>query len=322
MVSRRRLGVIGCGAVVQSIYLKALAYFPEINLARVNDVNPDSAARVALTSGASVSSQQQIMADCEIVVIATPPSSHAELVESFLTDGRTVICEKPFVGRRDDAERLTRLAVDQGCKLFVAHFRRCFPSVRLARALIGSGILGQVTKLSAFEGGRFSWQAESSYVYKDPYGGVLFDTGSHTLDTLLYAAGFDTGSLEVTAVHTQRDSPEPSNDIDCHLALSRDGREIPGHFKLSRIVATANKIRVECENGFVELPVGLTNYVRLGGREGRAVVVHARESYSDLIDCFALELKEMFFPDDDSAFSAEKFVNLTKVLETVSLSGC
>ena len=68
------------------------------------------------------------------------------------------------------------------------------------------GVLGQVTELSAFEGGRFSWQAESGYVYKDPYGGVLFDTGSHTLDTLLYVACFDTGSLEVTTVHTQRDS--------------------------------------------------------------------------------------------------------------------
>ena len=322
MVARRRLGVIGCGAVVQSIYLKALAYFPEINLARVNDLNPDSAARVALISGATVSSQQQIMADCEIIVIATPPTSHAELVESFLTEGRTVICEKPFVGRRADAERLARLAVERRSKLFVAHFRRCLPSVRLARALIGSGILGQVTELSAFEGGRFSWQAESGYVYKDPYGGVLFDTGSHTLDTLLYVACFDTGSLEVTTVHTQRDSPEPSNDLESHVSLSRDGREIPGHFKLSRVVATANKIRVECANGFIELPVGLTNYVRLGGSEGQAVVVHARESYSDLIDCFAMELKEMFFPDENSAFSAEKFINLTELLESVSVSGC
>ena len=321
MIPRRRLGIIGCGAVVQNNYLTALAYFPEITLARVSDLNRDSAARVAAISGAEASSQEQIMADCEIVVIATPPSSHPELVERFLAEGRTVICEKPFVGRRSDAERLVRLAADRNSDLFVGHFRRCFPSVRLGRALVESGILGRVTNVSAYEGGRFSWQAESSYVYKDPYGGVLFDTGSHTLDMLLYVACFDTGTLEVTDAQTQRDSREPSNDLEARVSLSRGGREISGHFKFSRVAATANKILIQCENGFVELPVGLANYVRLGSREGHAVVVHARENYTDLMDCFALQLKQMFVPDADRTFSADRFINLTAILESVSNGG-
>jgi predicted dehydrogenase len=318
MSSRRRLGVIGCGAVVQNNYLPALAYYPEIHLARVNDLNADAADAVAAISGAEASSQEQIMADCEIVVIATPPGSHLGLVERFLADGRTVICEKPFVARRADAERLIELAVDRNSKLFVAHFRRCFPSVRLGRALIESGILGQVTNVSAYEGGRFSWQSKSSYVYKDPHGGVLFDTGSHTLDMLLYVACLDTGSLEVTRARTERDCSEPSNDLEAHVSLSLGDREIPGHFKLSRVGATANKILVECENGFVELPVGLANYVRIGNRDGRAVIVYARESYADLMDCFALQFKQMLFPDEDDTFSAERFINLTGLLESVN----
>lgn len=268
MTPRRRLGVIGSGAVVQKNYLPALACYPEIYFARVNDLNSHAAAFVAGASGAEASSQEQIMADCEIVIIATPPGSHPGLVEKFLADGRTVICEKPFVGKTADAERLVRLAEDRKSRLFVAHFRRCFPSVRLARALIESGILGQITQVSAYEGGRFSWQAKSSYVYKDPHGGVLFDTGSHTLDMLLYVAGMDTGSLEVTEARTERDCLEPSNDLEAHVSLLCGAREIPGHFKLSRVAATANKIRVECENGFVELPVGLANYVRIGKKDG------------------------------------------------------
>lgn len=318
MSLRRRLGIIGCGAVVQRNYLPALAYYPDIHLARVNDLNREAAARIAAMSGAAVSTQEQILADCEIVVVATPPGTHAELVENFLADGRTVICEKPFVGRRADAEFLSRLAADRKSSLFVGHFRRCFPSVRLARALIESGILGQVTHLSAYEGGRFSWQAESGYVYKDPLGGVLFDTGSHTLDMLLYAAGLDSGDLDVTAVHTQRDCPEPSNDLEARLSLSRGGGEISGHVKFSRVLATANKILVGCENGFVEMPVGLASYVRLGAPGGRAVTVHARENYSDLMECFAIQLRQMFSPDSNRTFSAEKFVNLTGVLESVS----
>lgn len=318
MDSRRRLGIIGCGAVVQRNYLSALSYYPEIHLARVNDLNPQSAARVAAASGAESSSQDQIMDDCEIVVIATPPATHAELVEKFLNDGRTVICEKPFVGKRSDAEHLVRLASERNSKLFVPHFRRCFPSVQLGRALIESKILGEVTNITAYEGARFVWQAESSYVYRDPYGGVLFDTGSHTLDMVLYVAGLDEGALEVAEVHTQRDCPEPSHDLEAKVTFSRGEREISGHFKLSRVMATANKICVECENGFVELPVGLSNYVRVGKRGHRAVVVHARESFADLMECFALQFKQMFFDDEDRVFTAEKFVNLSGVLESIS----
>jgi predicted dehydrogenase len=317
MTARRRLGIVGCGAVVQSLYMKALGFYPEIQLARVNDLNSESAARVAATSGAEPSTVEQIMADCEIVVVATPPATHAKIVEGFLSEGRTVICEKPFVGRRVDAERLAALADERKSQLFVAHFRRCFPSVRLARALIDSGILGDITAVSAYEGGRFSWQAESGYVYKDPYGGVLFDTGSHTLDMLLYVAGLDSGSVRVATARTVRDCPEPSHDLEAQVCLSREGRDISGHFKFSRVLATANKIRVECENGFVELPVGLANYVRLGGRDGRAVIVYSRESYDDLTDCFALQFKQMFFPDEDRTFSVDRFVNLTEVLEAV-----
>ena len=318
MAVRRRLGVIGCGAVVQKMYLPSLAYFGEVHLARVNDMDPGSAAKVAGISGAIVSTQQQIMEDCEIVVIATPPDSHAGIVESFLSEGRTVICEKPFVGKRSDAERLVQLAMQRKSRLFVAHFRRNFPSVRLARSLIESGVLGEVVEVCAFEGGRFSWQAHSNYVYKDRYGGVLFDTGSHTIDSLLFAACLDTGSLEVTSVQTLRSSPEPSNELESVVSISRGGKEILGKFKFSRVVANSNKILIKCENGFVEFPVGLTNYVRMGGLDGRSVVVHARDFYADLMDCFALELKEMFSPEVNSIFSAERFINLTEVLESLN----
>lgn len=318
MISTRRLGVIGCGAVVMNNYLPALAYYPSINFARVNDLDADAAATIAAMSGAEPSSQEQIMADCEIVIVATPPNSHFELVERFLTEGRIVICEKPFVGSKIDAEVLTRLAADNKSKLFVAHFRRCFPSARLGRALIETGILGQVTNVSVYEGGRFSWQSHSNYVYKDPNGGVLFDTGSHALDMLLFVAGLDTGSFQVTTARTERDCPEPSNDLEAYVTISRGHVEIPGHFKFSRVKANANKVRVECENGFVEMPVGLANYVRMGRKGGGSVIVHARESYTNIIDCFALQLNQMFFPDEGRTFSVERFINLTALLEIVN----
>jgi predicted dehydrogenase len=318
MSMKHKLGIIGCGAVVQKLYLKALSLYPEITIECVNDLNNASAQKISALTGAKTSSLEKIKAECDIVIIATPPSSHTALVEDMLTRGRTVVCEKPFVGTKRDAERLTRLADERNSALFVAHFRRCFPSVRLARSLMESDILGSVSGISAYEGGRFSWEAESGYVYKDPYGGVLFDTGSHTLDMLLYVACLDSGSLEVTAASVERDCPEPSHEVEARVTLLSEGRAIPARFKLSRFLATANKIRVDCENGFIELPVGMANYVRLGRQDSKSVIVHARESYDNLTDCFALQFRQMFYPDVKRTFVAEKFINLAALLEALS----
>lgn len=318
MKPKRKLGIIGCGAVTQKNYLSTLPFYPDIAIACVHDLNSSIAQKVAEKTGARVVSVEAIKSECEIVVIATPPSSHASLVEEMLASGRTVICEKPFVGTKRDAERLAQLASERNSKLLVSHFRRCFSSVRLARSIVQSGILGTVKKISAYEGGRFSWQTESGYVYKDPYGGVLFDTGSHTLDMVLHVACFDSGSLEVRSAEVARDCPEPSHELEAKALLVKDGREIKSHFKFSRIVATANKIRVDCENGFVELPIGLVNYVRLGKQGGKSIIVRARESYENLMDCFALQFKQMFYDDPERTFSAEKFINLSALLEAVS----
>jgi predicted dehydrogenase len=314
---KRKLGIIGCGAVVQKNYLQALPLYPDVGVSFVHDLNPSAAEKIAAKIGARVSTPEVIKAECDIVVIATPPSSHAALVAEMLTKGRTVICEKPFVGTKSDAVHLVQLAAERNSELFVAHFRRAFPSVRLARALVETGVLGAVTRVSAFEGGRFSWEAESGYVYKDPYGGVLFDTGSHTLDMLLHVAGLDSGPLEVTSARVVRDCPEPSHDVEAKATLVREGKEIPAHFKLSRFMATANKIRVDCESGFVELPVGLVDYVRVGRQDGKSVIVRAKESYGDIMDCFALQFKQMFNPDPQRTYSAEKFINLTALLEVL-----
>jgi hypothetical protein len=56
----------------------------------------------------------------------------------------------------------------------------------------------------------------------------------------------------------------------------------------------------------------------MGRTGGRAVIVYARESYADLMDCFAIQLKQMFGPDEDGTFSAERFINLTGLLESVN----
>lgn len=313
----KTLGIIGCGAVTQSNYAKVLNLYRDINVKYVFDINTELAEQVAKLFGATVIAKEDLIKHSDIIVIATPPSTHYALVKEALIKGKKVICEKPFVGNTKDCEDLIKTAADAGAELYVAHFRRLFPAVTVARSIVCSGLLGNITSIEVYEGGRFSWKTQSGYVYKDPYGGVLFDTGSHTIDTALFIAGIDTIEMSSTVVKITKDKEEPAHDIDAKLKIATTTGDIDFTVKLSRRVLLSNKIRVVGENGFIDIPAGMSSFLRLSSKNS-STIIYSDIEYPDLMDCFAVQFKEMFYDVKNSIFDASRFVNLTKVLETIA----
>jgi predicted dehydrogenase len=311
-----RTGIIGCGMVVQKNYLSALPAIPFIKVTDVYDLNKYSADYVAEIMMAQTSSLAEMKKNVDTVIIATPPQTHYELAKEFILAGKHVVCEKPFVGKKDQAIELTKLAQRHNVNLFVAHFRRCFPTVKLARSIVKSGILGKIKSFSLTEGGRFTWSAKSGYTSTDPYGGVLFDTGSHTLDMALYISGLDSKKVEFFLTKIVRDKQEPSHEFQADIRFVSSNSRGKGHIFLSRYRTLSNIIIVEGEYGSVELSVGLSNKILLRGKNG-TTIVHTEESITDLMECFALQFHEMFHGQKD-AFTSDKFVNLTSLLETIS----
>jgi predicted dehydrogenase len=317
MTKKRKVAIIGCGAVTQLNYVKELPRVPNVKVAYVYDLNEKLAKSVADSFDARVAAPQEIRERADAVIIATPPSTHKEIVTYYAERVPIIVCEKPFVGRKKDALDLVALARKKKVSLYVAHFRRCFPQVELARNLIGSGALGSIRGLYVYEGGRFSWPTESEYVSKDIYGGVLYDTGSHTLDMALYAAGLDDGSFGVKVRNVQRDRPEPSHEMKARFSFtSRKGNGI-GEVYFSRYKALANKVRIVLDRGTVEIPVGLSDRIRLTGKSGSSLLFTAT-TYKDLMECFRLQYHYIFNTEMRSQFEATRFVNLSGMLETLA----
>ncbi|RZJ82481.1 MAG: Gfo/Idh/MocA family oxidoreductase [Flavobacterium sp.] len=313
-----KIGIIGCGAVTQNSYSKALSMYQNVKVAYVYDTNSELAEDVALMFGASSVTKEILLSESDIVIIATPPSTHHSLVKEALAKGKKVICEKPFVGTFDESVDLIDTAKKHNSKLYVAHFRRCYPSVQLARSIIKSGILGDVTSIKAYEGGHFSWQTKSGYVFKDPFGGVLFDTGSHTVDMALHIANLDGSNFETKISKVGRDRTEPAHEIDAEMKLIKEDKsEIDFTLKLSRRSVLANKIRVNCTNGYIDVPVLMSNYIRLGGKNS-STVIYSNIKYNTLTDCFAMQFKGMFDDTENSIFEASLFCGLTKILENIA----
>ncbi len=80
----------------------------------------------------------------DAVAVATPTSTHHEVVRAALEAGRHVLVEKPITDDVDSARHLCELADDKNLVLMVGHVFLFNPAVEEARRLIDDGELGRL----------------------------------------------------------------------------------------------------------------------------------------------------------------------------------
>ncbi|MEO6050798.1 MAG: Gfo/Idh/MocA family oxidoreductase [Pyrinomonadaceae bacterium] len=82
--------------------------------------------------------------DIDIVVIATPVSTHHEIAKKALLSGKHCFIEKPMTASVAEAEELVEIADRNGLKLFVDHTFIYTGAVRKMKEIITSGRLGGI----------------------------------------------------------------------------------------------------------------------------------------------------------------------------------
>jgi predicted dehydrogenase len=312
------LGLIGCGAVVHTMYAKALIGRDAYKVRYVCDLDAAQAASAAALFGAEAVSLETLADQAEAVVISTPPSSHASLVRSCLRPGRTILCEKPYMTGYKDALAVCEESHAAGARLYVGHFRRTFPQLELARNLVAMGLIGELSGIAVSEGGRFTWKAISHYTTQDPNGGVLWDTGSHTLDMALFASGLDgRPGFEIEDIQVRRDKPEPSHDFRGDFKLSLDGQPITGRIHVSRKEVLPNLVQISGSRGQVAFVTDMDDRVRLTTSTG-SIVLRAERSYARILECFDVQLHRILTGDRPEPFAAENFVSQIKLMEALA----
>ncbi len=84
----------------------------------------------------------------DAVVVATPTSTHFELVERALQANKHVLVEKPITYSLNDAAALCRLADSRERVLMVGHVFLFNPAIRAAKEYIDNSELGQIKYVS------------------------------------------------------------------------------------------------------------------------------------------------------------------------------
>jgi predicted dehydrogenase len=85
--------------------------------------------------------------DVDAVIVATPTSTHREIVETCLNAGVHVLVEKPLAATVVDAEALAALEKESSRTLMVGHTFLFNPAVRAIKGYLDQGLLGELRYL-------------------------------------------------------------------------------------------------------------------------------------------------------------------------------
>jgi predicted dehydrogenase len=126
----------------------------------------------------------------DLVVVATPNTSHHPIAKQCLLAGRHVVVDKPFTTTLSEAEELVQLAKEKRRVLSVYQERRHTGDFVTLQKVLAEKTLGRVVSYEAhFERFRPELKPEAWREQPLPGSGVWFDLGPHLLDQALLLFG-------------------------------------------------------------------------------------------------------------------------------------
>ena len=139
-----RYGLIGAG-VVAEMHLDAMAELDDIELVGIAAHDREAAAARAREYGAArlPRTTSCSRSELDVVVVATPHPSHAELTIAALETGAHVLCEKPLAPEAREADAMIAAADRAGRLLGVCFQQRFRPVIAAARRLVDEGGSGR-----------------------------------------------------------------------------------------------------------------------------------------------------------------------------------
>ena len=182
-----RVGILGYGAIGHE-HNAAITRTEGLELVAVCDPNPDRVAAAQQLSPAvrGHATGEDLLADSDVdlVIVSTPPDTHAAWALRSLEAGKSVVVEKPFCITVEEADRQIEAAAARGLTLAVYQNRRWDPDYLALKRVVRSGALGEVFHYESFIGG---YGHPCNYWHSDEAisGGAIYDWGSHYLDWVL-----------------------------------------------------------------------------------------------------------------------------------------
>lgn len=174
-----KAGIIGTGRI-------ANRFIPEVKLvsgiSAQGVYNPHKESAEVFAEKWEIEAYDDLEAffnDVDVVYVASPHQTHYEYVKSALEHGKHVLCEKPMMLKREQAEEIFRYAKGHGCILFEGIKTAYCPGFEKLLGIACSGTIGNIRYVDAcftkLEG------KEKRELTDLKYGGSFTELGSYCL---------------------------------------------------------------------------------------------------------------------------------------------
>ena len=181
---RLRVGIIGCGLIGQK---RAKALPAADQLVACADVSLDRAQALARSSGASAVTDWRIVTHdpaIDVVIVATPHDTLAEITLAAVDAGKHVLVEKPAARLASELIPVLVARDKKRVQVHVGFNHRYHRSLLKAKELISTGVLGELMFIRGRygHGGRIGYDREWRANPAVSGGGELIDQGPHLID--------------------------------------------------------------------------------------------------------------------------------------------
>ncbi|MEO9892903.1 Gfo/Idh/MocA family oxidoreductase [Aurantibacter sp.] len=180
-----RWGIAGPGNIAHK-FAKDLQLVEGGRISAVGSRSLDRAATFAKEYGAenSYSSYEALFESdtIDVVYIATPHNSHAELTLLAIKHGKHVLCEKPAGINKKEVQEMISAARDKGVFFMEALWSRFNPAIRKVKELVDANEIGKIGYLKAdFAFYGLDRDEEGRLLNPNLAGGSLLDIGIYPI---------------------------------------------------------------------------------------------------------------------------------------------
>jgi glycerol-3-phosphate cytidylyltransferase len=197
----QRIGIVGTGRIAARFLPEAVA----VSGVSVQGVyNPHRESAVHFAEQHEINAyldMEELYLDVDVVYIATPHETHYTYIKSALEHGKHVICEKPMVLERTQAEDVFGYAKEHGLILFEGIKTAYCPGFHKLLGIACSGKIGNIRNVEAcftkLENPAFRELTDSMN------GGSFLEIGSYVMLPVLKLLGTDYESLQFDTIDSE-----------------------------------------------------------------------------------------------------------------------
>ena len=181
----------------------------------------------------------------DALVIASPDSTHAQLVHECLENRKFVFCEKPLASELGDAESIVKKETVIGKKFLSVGFQRRFDPYHLAvKQAVCSGEIGTPLLWKGIH-------RNPAALYNNNGVFLLVNSSGHDVDSARWLLGSDVKTIKVLGRKSRKELPEDAADLLLLTMEMENGSLAQSELYLNADYAYEVAVELVCQKGTV-----------------------------------------------------------------------